>query len=436
MPFGASFVVEWTDRCVDYLIGGDSINVTGLAGSGRSRALQLIAKELDCSDWSILRWNPATLPSSKRVVAEAIDVLLETDKIPVLIIDDYGEIVCSRNYRWLDSMLFARVASSHVAHQEALRCVVATYPRDRRIITSDGSGLIERARPLVPQVDNGARHLAAHFGCADAGEILRLTGGNFHLLHVGGNSPNERRGNVRSTAAKWLPRWIGQLDEAHQVRLAEVIERTSPASWRSQEVDPVLAPLIVPYPLNGTLRCSVLDSLNAPEVLSLLIGQPWVYGDARKAAQRFSARCGNDESLLWVDNYLSDFAGSDWRHLVKFLEAVTNILGRDSRVDILSRDWKGPSNFVSPSTIQASLKQGGLTDALEARLRWRIYDRRRDVNLHDRQLILRSQGTVFHLPPARAVIGLERGGNDSDASIAFTNGTPALDAWKYAQVVL
>lgn len=435
MPFSASFAVEWTDRCVDYLIGGDSINVTGLAGTGRSRALELIAKELDSSDWSVLHWNPATLPNPKREVAEAIDLLLETDRIPILIVDDYGEIVCSRNYRWLDSMLFARVASSHVAHQEVLRCVVSTYPRDRRIMISDGSWLLERARPIVPEVDLGTQHPATHFGCKDADELLRLTGGNCHLLRVDGSSPNERRGNVRSTAGKWLPRWVGQLDELHQARLAEVIERTSPASWRSQEADPVLAPLVVPCPLDDTLRCKVLESIKPHEVLSLLVGQPWPYGDARRAAQRFSARCGNEKKLLWVDNFLSDLDGLGWRYLVNFLVAVTNLLGSSSCVDLLSRDWISGKR-VDPDDIRDGLRGGGLPNELWARLRWRIYDRRKGINLHERQLILQSQETVFKVPPVRDVIGLERYGNEQDALIALANSIPARNAWRHARVVL
>lgn len=427
--------MKWVDHCVDYLIGGESVNITGLAGSGRSRALDLVKGELDRSDWRILHWKPATLPSSKRHIVAQIDGLLHTDKIPVLIIDDYGEIVCSQNYRWLDAMLFARMSSSLTDTNHALRCIVTTYPRDRRITTSDGSGLLERARRLTPEINKGTQNLAARFGCTDADALLNFAGGNAHLLKAGGNTPNERRGNMRSLAAQWLPRWIGQLDEAHQIRLAEIIERGSPASWRSGDADPILAPLVVPYLAKDTLRCKVLESIEAHDILSLLVGQPWVYGDAPMAAKRFFARCGNEKRLLWVDNYLSELDAVGWRYLVNFLVAVCDLLGSSSRIDMLSRDWIS-GRRVDPDGIRNGLHSGGLPDELRPRLRWRIYDRRRNMNLHERQLILQTQGTVFKIPPIRDVIGLERDGNEQDAPVALANSIPARDAWKLAQVVL
>ncbi len=427
--------MEWVDRCVDHLIGGTSINVTGLAGSGRSRALSLIAKELEESDWQILHWTPASVPREKRDLAQQLDVLLATDKIPVLIVDDYGEIVSTQN-RWLDSLLFARTALQHGSDKHALRCVVATYPRDRQAIVSDGSGLLDRAYPMVPETEIGTQQDASRFGCRDASVLLSLTGGNSHLLSVGGSTPDERRGNVRSAALRWLPRWIGQLDEMHQSRLADIVGRANPATWKPQEADPVLAPLVLPRHSADSLHCQVLESVDPQEILPLLMRQPWPYGDTRTAARRFCARCGSDLNPLWVDNFLSQLADPEWQYLVEFLQSVTDILGSDSRIDILSRDWIPPNHLVSPGDIRNGLQHGGITDAVKSRLRWRIYDRGRGVNLHDRQLILRSQNAVFQLPPAKDVIGLTRGGNVSDPAVARAVSIPARQAWKDARVVL
>ena len=75
-------VVDWTDACVDHLIGGGSLNLVGLDGSGRSRGLHMIADALDPSDWTHLVWSPSDLATmQRRDISAEIDVLCQRRQV-------------------------------------------------------------------------------------------------------------------------------------------------------------------------------------------------------------------------------------------------------------------------------------------------------------------------------------------------------------------
>lgn len=367
-------------------------------------------------------------------VAARLRSISRLSKIPVLIIDDYGEIVFSPTHRWLDSMLFAHINETSNRDEEALRCIVVTHPRDRNIRTFDGSGLIERAIPVVPEIATGTQQLAAAFGCVGPDALQRFCGGNAHLLRAGGRTPNERRGNVQSTAAQWLPKWISQLDVWHQSRLAEIIRRTRPPAWRRDDADPVLAPLVVPRQVDHELRCQMLESINPSDLQALLVGQPWPYGNMKAAADRFRARCGSEPRPLWIDNYLSAVQGSQWNQLVDFLVTVLDSQDDMSQFCILSRNWVN-GREVKPSQIHDGLRAGGFPHRLDSRLCWKTYGSRASGRLHGRQLILRSRTEIFALPPATDVVGLVTRGNEGDAVVDIDNGVESMNAWKRGRTV-
>ena len=136
--------MDWTDTCVDYLIGGESLNIVGLSGSGRSRGLHMIIEALDPSNWKSLIWTANDLATmTRREMSSVVEGLAGSSRIPVLFIDDYGEFLMERDGPWLERLLFGRVFEGAVDERTSLRCVVVTHPRDREIV-SPGSGLRER----------------------------------------------------------------------------------------------------------------------------------------------------------------------------------------------------------------------------------------------------------------------------------------------------
>ena len=429
--------MNWTDECLDHLIGGDCLNIVGLDGSGRSNGLRIIAEALaqDPSDWTCQIWSPNDIASmDRRGIISKIDALYQTDKIPVLLIDDFGDILMSADGLWLERILFSRVFEATEDYQSSMRCVVVTHPRDREII-GPGSGLRERARHIYPLPITPTKQEMADFGCANAEELLLLTGNNNHLLNVGGSTPNTRRGNAHSTARKRLHRWVGQLDIGHQNRLDTILNRSQPPLWHSDDADPLLTPIVVPKRTESLDRCAVMECLEVEEVSQLLVGMPWPDHDLHTAAGRFCARCGNDPSPLWVDNYLSDTWQLDFDMLLKFLDIVLSNLPRVNSIRLLSRNWVGGQR-VRASEILDALKKAEITPELERRIQWRLYDQRSDVNLHRRELILNSRRSSFSLPPVRIIIGQDAASNETDAAVAFISSKSAYEAWKNGTVVL
>lgn len=428
-------VVDWTDDCVDHLIGGGSLNLVGLDGSGRSRGLSMIADALDPSDWTHLVWSPSDLATMQpREISAAIDVLCQDDRYPTILIDDFGELLMKSIGPWLERMLFSRVFEAHNHDRPSLRCVVVTHPRDQEIV-GPGSGLRERARYVHPPIRDPTAQELADFGCTNAEELLLLTGHNNHLLGVSGETSDARRHLAKSKAQEWLPRWIGQLDTGHQSRLGAILDRRHPPRWRHEDADPSLAPLIVARRSDNPPRCAVIGCIEIENLRQLLVGQPWPERDLEASLNRFSARCGDDPNPLWVDNYLSDTSLLDFTSLVEFLGETLSNLPMDACIRVLSRDWVD-GRRVYASDILTALRQAGLSQEHERRLHWRLYDRRDDVNLHRRELILGTRRAAFSLPPARIVIGQDVASNETDAAVALGSSAPALAAWQNGVTVV
>lgn len=425
----------WTDDCVGHLIDGESLNLVGLDGSGRSRGLRMIADALDLSDWTQLVWSPSDLVKmQRREVSAAIDVLCDDDRYPVLLIDDFGELLMESIGPWLERMLFSRVFEAPSHDRPSLRCVVVTHPRDHEIV-GPGSGLRERSRYVHPPPRDPTAQEWADFGCTNAEELLLLTGHNNHLLGVSGETPNARRGLAKSKAQEWLPRWIGQLDTGHQSRLGAILDRRHPPQWRHDDADPSLTPIVVAKRSDDPPRCAVTNSIAVEDLRRLLVGQPWPERDLKASANRFSARCGNDPTPLWVDNYLSDTSLLDFTKLVEFLEMILSNLPRATCIRVLSRN-SVDGRRVYASDILTALRQAGISQEHESRLHWRLYDRRNDANLHRRELILGTRRVAFSLPPARIVIGQDVASNETDAAVAFASSAPASTAWKRGVTVI
>ena len=428
-------VVDWTDDCVDHLIGGGSLNLVGLDGSGRSSGLRMIADALDPSDWTHLVWSPSDLATMRRrEVSAAIDALCNDDRYPAILIDDFGELLMASIGPWLERMLFSRVfeASSH--DRPSLRCVVVTHPRDHEIV-GPGSGLRERARYIHPPTRDPTAQELADFGCTNAEELLLLTGHNHHLLAVSGETPDARRHLAKSKAKEWLPRWLGQLDTGHQSRLGAILDRRHPPQWRHDDADPSLTPVVTATRSDNPPRCAVTGSIAVEDLRQLLVGQPWPERDLEASANRFTARCGTDPTPLWVDNYLSDTSLLDFSKLVEFLEMILSSLPRVACIRVLSRNWVD-GRGVCTSDILTALRQAGISQKHESRLHWRLYDQRNDVNLHRRELILSTRRAAFSLPPARIVIGQDVASNETDAAVAFATTAPASAAWKSGVTVV
>lgn len=428
-------VVDWLDDCLERLISGESLNVVGLDGSGRSTSLKRIASSLDPDDWITLSWSVHDLKSmSRREVRAAVDGLSDPNRIPVLLIDDFGQNLLTDDGPWLERMLFSKVHESSDDSRPSLRCVVATHPRDREIV-GPGSALRERCRQLAPAAGEFTEDTLADFGCVHSDELVALTGGNAHLLAPGGRTPEERRGVIRPVAQRHVPRWVGQLDQSHQARLATILKRPSPARWRVEDADPVLSPLVVRSTTNSGSVCLAPECIDTGEVQTLLVGEPWPRFSVDASARRMAARCGNEPSPIWVDNYLSDFSQLDSVALVRLLAVWIDLLPTLDHVRILSRNWVGGER-VYASTIVQSLEDAGMTDEIGSRIEWRIYDQRNSVNLHRRELLLPRRGTAFTLPPAQIIVGQTDPGNETDAATPLVSSSATSAAWNDAVKVL
>ena len=427
--------MDWTDTCIDRLMGGDSINLVGLDGSGRTRGLRMIAAALNPSDWTSHVWTPSDLASmQRREIRAKIDSLCHSDRIPVLLVDDFGALLMAQNGSWLEGFLFGRAFGSAAGDSPSLRCVVVTHPRDREI-DGPGSGLRERAHHMHPPEWTPTTLDMTRFGCRTAEELHLLTGFNSKLIRVGGDTPDARRGAVRSTARRLLPAWIGQLDTDHQNRLERILSRAQPPRWRQDDADPSLTPIVVPNWSENPTRCAITDCMEIDDLGKLLVGQPWPHRDPRAAARRFCARCGSDPKPMWVDNFLSDTDQLDFMRLVEFLQMVLAGLPRATSIRLLSRNWVG-GHPVRAAEIATALRQAGCSPDVEKRLHWRLYDKRDVGNLHGRELVLGKRRATFRLPPADIVIGEADTGNETDAPVAFRSSASTFAAWKSGTTVV
>ena len=431
--------MDWTKTCIDHLISGTPLNLTGLDGSGRSRGLRMISRALNASDWTHLIWSPSYLTAmNRKAVRSEIESLYRSCghglRIPVLLIDDFGQFLMTRDGPWIERMLFNQVFEESENNRPFLRCVVVTHPRDSEIVVS-GSGLRERSRYIHPPKYVPTAQQVASFGCSDADDLLLFTGCNEHLLSVGGGNPDTRRSEIRRTAREKLPLWIGQLDTTHQNRLGRILDRVQPPPWRKDDADPSLTPIAVPDKSQSPTRCAITACLEAEDLRLLLTGRPWPSRDLREAARRFSARCGSDPSPLWADNYLSDIRRLDFSKLVEFLKLVLAELPNTTTLRILSRNRVGRRR-VHSEDIQCALRQAGISTKIESRLTWKLYDHWHGTNLHRRELILSKRGTAFSLPPVRIVVGQDVVGNETDAEVAYSSSAATWVAWRQGEEII
>ncbi|MYH00079.1 MAG: hypothetical protein F4144_11450 [Acidimicrobiaceae bacterium] len=406
------------------MIDGDSLNIVGLDGSGRSTELHNIIDELD-SDWLVLHWRLSDLHRMRRTeVNYHLDNLSHPDKIPVLFIDDFGAFLVTDDGLWLDQLLFFRVNQVYPDDRWSLRCVIVTHPRDNEIVT-DGSCIRDRAKLVHSPHRPISEHQMSRFGCATDEEMLLLTGCNNHLLQVGGINPNQRRGNLKTTAHKLLPRWVGQLRVRQQNRISMILRGKT--LWDEEDSDALLSPLVVPKAAHSPVRCSIVSCIEKASLGELLVGAPWPDRDLSAAARRFCARCGNDPTPLWADSFLSDQDSLDFKQLIHFLGMIASNSGHLSSLRILSSNAVA-GQPINPQRIASQL--ANLPDELVPRLEWRLHPRSvRSSHLHQRQLVLEKRRDAFSLPPATTVIGQRGAGNETDAAIDFNASRRTLDAW-------
>ena len=419
--------MEWIDQCIDRLIGGDSLNIIGLDGSGRSIGLRAIADSLD-SDWLTRVWTLSDLRKMDRgEIIFRLDSFSHPTKIPVLFIDDFGAYLVTRDGLWLDQNLFSQVHRVYSDDRPTLRCVVVTHPRDGEIVT-DGSSLRDRAHRIYPPRLTIEAGQIRDFGCNTDKEVLLLTGGNSHLMKVGGIRSTERRGNLKTTAQHRLPKWVGQLRVDHQSRLAMILKGKN--VWNDGQrdgLDLVLSPLIIPDESVTPERCTITSCIEESDLRELLVGAPWPSSNARAGARRFRARCGNDPTPLWADSFLSSLEHLNFQQLVAFLEDIVSNHDEIAELRVLSSNTVAKKK-IEPQSIVDKLMD--LSSDLKLKLQWRMHSSAfRPSDLHQRQLILNNRRVAFSLPPATAVIGQISSGNETDAAIDFDASQDTLNAW-------
>lgn len=424
-------MTSWLDHCHGLLLEGQSINIVGLSGSGRTRSIQCLAKSLN-DGWTTLHWSAAELSSmSREAKRAAVRELQSSDGLPVLLIDDYGEMLVEQDGQWLERLLFSAVHEEPRDDGEYLRCVVCTAPRDREIVGA-GSGLRERANVIFPdRADERLEGMAQMFGLTMEG-LLRFCGGCSHLVPKRNVSPESNRGVARRLARERAPLWIGELDRGHQERLQVTVSRTS--RWRKGDIDEALVPLIVPLAREKADECHMPDVFNPTDYLPLLLPERWPEMNMAVSARRFVARCGNEPRPIWIDNYLSDLERLDFQRLVAFLDVALQLRKEGAGLSILSRNFVD-GRVVSPDQVSAALFAAGLSPSTAERLQWRLYDQRTFVNLHARQLFLPKRGRSFGLPIATMILGQAPVGNESDSDLPLTDFSIVHKVWKLAREV-
>lgn len=415
-----------------WLLEGHSLNIVGLAGSGRTCALLDIKSALlgDPSMWSCAHWTaPSVAAATDAELVEELRVLKESGRVPVLLIDDFGELLVSARGKRLEQRLFTLVSDSD-DNREALRCVLVTSPRDRSIEVP-GSGLRERCKVVFPSRGRIAPEVAGRFGYGDAQDLLNFCGGTHLLAPSRPADPASERGVAMQRARSVAVTWIGELRPEHHRRLSNILSRAAaaPSSWRTNGVDEALVPLVN---CNPSQRCHVVDAMRNAEISDLLVSEQWPSRSTAASVRRFVARCGNEPVPRWIDNFLSDTNTLSPTLLVRFLSGVLEALG-GRRLEILSRRQVGAA-VIDPAALVADLRAAGVTSQLESRIDWRMYDLSAG-NLHDRQLLLPGRTEAFKLPPATVVVGQTHAGNESDAELPVRDHGAVRQAWARASSI-
>jgi hypothetical protein len=421
--------MSWASQIEGWLLEGHSINIVGLSGSGRTSALDQVQAvlEADRSLWSSIRWSNAEIVdwTDAKLVAE-LQSLKSTERIPVVLIDDFGELLVGPAGKRLEQKLFTLVNEAN-GDCETLRCVLVTAPRDRNIQVP-GSGLRERCKTVFPPPDHVADEVVGRFGCVNTSELRAFCGGSQLLAPARRALAAEERGRAMQQAVAAVVTWSGQLRGEHHRRLGEVLARpkATPSTWREGGIDEALDPMVI---RDGSGKCHVVDAVRSSRISELLITERWPSKNTDASARRFVARCGNEPAPRWIDNFLSDTGWLQPSLLVRFLSSVLLSLG-GRPLEILSRVQVSKS-AIDPAQVAADLRTAGITPAQEKLLRWRMYDSK-PGNLHDRQLLLPGRTEAFKLPPATVIVGQALPGNESDAELLVQDHSAAKAAWSTA----
>ncbi|MBX3313772.1 MAG: hypothetical protein KF906_05570 [Actinobacteria bacterium] len=421
--------MSWVEQCEAALLEGASINVVGLSGSGRSQSLHQLRDYLTKQGWSCALWTPEALDAMSRQDMKAgVSDLRDTTSLPVLLVDDFGDfLVANTNGPWLERMLFSAAHEDPTDDGEYLRCVLATYPRDREIV-GPGSVLRERAKVIPPSPPVPAIGELDTWEASSPDDLLSLTGRSSLLASVGGPSPSSRRGNATAQTTAALPTFVGQLDGAHQKRLGTILGRAVPARWRENDADPILRPLMVAVSDASGVRCQIPEVVESNELLPLLLSERWPEREPRASARRFAARCGNEPNPIWVDNYLSDLERLDFNLLAGFLSYVIGLRPTGTGLRLLSRDFVA-GHRVQPKDLGIALAGAGLGANVQERIEWKVYDQRLGTNLHRRELLLPRRGAGFSLPIVSMLVGQSDLGNETDAELTLPDAAPTHAAW-------
>ena len=388
----------------------------------------MLAAEPDL--WMPLLWTGEDVrQQSDQELAAALSKLTTATAAPVLLVDDFGDLLTTTQGKRLEQKLFAMVNSGN-SDVEALRCVLVTAPRDRNIQVP-GSALRERCKVAFPPRRNDPR-TDGRFGLSSEAEIRDFCGGT-HLLAPGGVSePNAERGIALRLGKENATRWVGQLRMDHHQRLSDIARRpsSSPSSWRTGQLDEALVPMVIE---DADAKCHLIDAVLPEHLLGVLVTEQWPDRSPYVSIERFIARCSNEPNPRWIDNFLSDNSVLKISNVAFFLSKVLDALGGRT-LQILSRSPIGDIGST-PAQLARALRSAGITPDEEERIEWRMYDKRDVGNLHDRQLLLPGRTEAFKLPPATVVVGQSPPGNESDAELPVRDHASAKQAWAHAKPI-
>ena len=421
---------SWANVCEGLLLDGSSVNVVGLAGTGRTESIKLLQSALE-EDWQVKSWTLDDIAVKTRdELRNEVRSFQALPGLKVLIIDDFGDFLVRPHGQWLEAFLLGATTGAVGEDDDHMRCVVVSTPRDREIVGA-GSGLRERAAVVFPERSRARVQRASEWLGLGEPDTHEFCGANSHVLVGPRSEPVSRRGLARRAAQDNLPLWVGQLDRSHQERLATILRRES--RWRHGDVDEALFSLVVPRPAQGGEVARPCNVFSPDDIRPLLLSERWPDRALDLSARRFRARCGNEPRPLWVDNYLSDRQRLDFRLLVTFLEAVLTHRSIEG-LTILSRG-SVDGRRISPADIVAEVNRAGASPDLASRLEWRLYDQQVGVNLHARQLVLPARGVSFSLPIATMVVGQTPVGNESGSDLPVRDLGLVRSIWRTARKV-
>jgi hypothetical protein len=411
------------------LLEGHTLNCVGVAGSGRSRFLALLAEHLRTGGWHVLQWGLDELRSLTRKEKRGLLEASRSDpaNFVVLIIDDFGRHLVDDDGPWLDQFLFAELNEQPTGAGEYLRCVVATAPRDSEIV-GNTSSLRERAKTIFPSrsVLTNANELG--FGFKVPEELLRFSGGNHLLRPKVSKGDNEDRGIALRSARALLGGLVADLHGQQQRRLQTLLDDPNTHHWRSGGIDEYLVPLAVPLGSETGENAHVPEAVRRGDIGVLLISERWPERDLSASARRFAARCGNEPSPIWVDNFLSDRRMLDLALLAEFLQNVLMCAPTIGSLRLLSRQTVDGER-VDPNDLASAITKS-ISAETRAKLEWRLYNSGGGADLHDRQLILPRRGTAFAIPIVRTLMGQKTVGNASDSELLVAENGAVLRAWR------